>query len=127
MTKLHKQRLAKLAAFLRELPSKKFDFQWVVREFDPKTNCGTVCCAVGWTPKVFPKLVKWADSSIKTREGRYGFIATTELLFGLTGEEAERLFVGKSRFSRYAVLPPNSTPKQVAKGIEQFLDEIQDR
>lgn len=52
-------RLLKLASFLQKLKPEKFDIDRVVEEWDEKKHCGTVCCAAGWTPAVFPRLVEW--------------------------------------------------------------------
>ena len=52
-------RLNKLADFLQKLPRTHFDFSRVCDLIKPsKTNqCGTVGCAMGWTPTVFPRLI----------------------------------------------------------------------
>ena len=50
-------RLQKLADFLLELPADRFDYSAWVEEDDGE--CGTVCCAIGWMPKVDPKKWKW--------------------------------------------------------------------
>jgi hypothetical protein len=47
-------RLQKLADFLKELPEEKFDYSALRNE----SECGTIACAVGWCPEVFPELVK---------------------------------------------------------------------
>lgn len=51
------QRLIRLAAFLYTLSKEKFDFsEWVAvyKVDDERHLCGTVCCAAGWLPHVFP-------------------------------------------------------------------------
>jgi hypothetical protein len=59
---MNKQNLIKMVDFLKALPPEKFYFGKVVAEFDLEHRCGTVCCAVGWMPKVFPDLVRWNNS-----------------------------------------------------------------
>lgn len=52
-------RLNKLAAFLDKLPKTHFNFSTVCELYKPnRTNlCGTVGCAMGWAPHVFPKVI----------------------------------------------------------------------
>lgn len=58
--KVGNRRLLKLADFLEELPPEKFNFFEVVSSGEHNGHtCATVACAIGWTPKVFPRLVKW--------------------------------------------------------------------
>lgn len=56
--KKYRDRMNKLADFLSTLPRRKFRMEdWVSEADDHK--CGTVCCAVGWAPAVFPRHWKW--------------------------------------------------------------------
>lgn len=59
------EKLEKLAAFLEKLPSAKFNFADVVTKSSTKNGhmCGSICCAIGWTPKLFPKEVGWTKLS----------------------------------------------------------------
>ena len=59
ITKLGKERLEKLIGFIENLPDEKFEFDEWVTGFDTKNGCGTVCCAFGWTPSVFPESWEW--------------------------------------------------------------------
>jgi hypothetical protein len=52
---MNKKRLKKLNHFLRRLPADK----WVYSTFYHETACGTVCCAAGWCPVVFPNEWKY--------------------------------------------------------------------
>lgn len=129
MKHYHKKRLLKLCDFLEQLPRKDFNFGVVAKQ----KSCGTIACAVGWTPAVLPRLVKWSPSkkdnriSIvlagKRRGSHYTIVAQS--LFGLTPRHAEDLFspwfdidIGNTRLDGLAV---SATPKQVAKRIRKFL------
>lgn len=127
MTKTHIMRLEKLAAFLDKLPRKKFDFSDVVTAFDPEKYCGTVGCAIGWTPAVFPDLVEWGRNCYganvflrATHRGGYNHVA--ENLFGVTYDESEKLF---SPYCEACPLGVGATPKQVAREIRKFIKEKQ--
>jgi len=67
---MNKKRLLKLADFLDELPRKLFDFGTVAtvgeegltpaQALKAGPKCGTVGCAMGWAPVVFPRILKYA-------------------------------------------------------------------
>lgn len=135
MKHFHIKRMLKLCDFLDELPRTKFDFS-IVRE---ERKCGTVGCAMGWTPTVFPRLVK-ADSyvagdrrkmDVVMRNGNSlaDYIAVAVELFGISEIEASALFSpDEALYSDNApfkkVLPPlpwTATPKQVSKRLRRFL------
>lgn len=55
-------RIEKLADFLYDLTSERFKISdWVAswRVEDDGRTCGTVCCAIGWCPEVFPEDWEW--------------------------------------------------------------------
>lgn len=127
LTKLHgRQRLLKLAKFLRELPEEKFYFGDYVRDFDTEHNCGTVCCAIGWMPKVDPKNCKWVR-----HRTRYSCVA-----YGSTVEDnswtdawCKYFQISRAQFG-YLFLPynmgsdltNNASTIQVAINIEEFVN-----
>lgn len=61
---MNTKRLTKLANFLEKLEPEKFDYGHFVREH--ADNCGTVCCAAGWLPKVDPENWEWYKPSLKS-------------------------------------------------------------
>lgn len=122
------RRLRKMEAFLRKLPEAQFDFNDVVSEHDGK--CGTVCCAIGWTPKVFPRMVKWVRtpySGVQTklvgaRELWSYFEDIAMKLFELDFRDAEDLFSpGLNRKWASGTLTGDCTPEEVADSIDQFI------
>lgn len=123
MTKIHKTRLRKLIAFLRNLPRNKFSFG-VVRE---ETKCGTVGCAIGWTPEVFPELVsppRNSESCLLFRGEARCFKGVASELFGMDFYMAEDLFSTGAQLLVHSGLPLchcQATPKQVASMLEKFL------
>lgn len=73
MNYLQRCKMDKLANFLSKLPKKHFDLEHVIllrnqgnkedleeigKTFEAK-QCGSVGCAMGWTPSVFPKDFSW--------------------------------------------------------------------
>jgi len=54
---MNKVNIDKLIAFLNNLDDKRFNFQQVISKFNKEHNCGTVCCAIGWFPKIFPERI----------------------------------------------------------------------
>jgi len=138
---MNKKRLLKLADFLDSLSKQKFDFGCVANQYGKpmkealkagKHACGTVACAIGWTPAVFPRLVKWVNEwtygddiknatelTVQVKEsGANSYIRVGEELFDLTWYESYNLFTP-------GVLDAgeNATPKQVAKQIRKFVKD----
>ena len=139
MKHFHKNRLLKLADFLDTLPRKQFDLTLVLEE----RPCGTVGCAMGWTPTVFPRLVsvdrKQSYCDIRTDKAK-GFGSVAKEIFGLTVSEITGLFCPDSamvigdRYLRYGQLdgpqnykefndslPDRAWPSSVAKRIRRFI------
>ena len=140
MNYVHKKRLLKLADFLDKLPPEKFDFDKIVygSELPNKTlSCGSVGCAIGWCPVVFPRLVMYeqydtdSDSGIRVKHrisgyDNYRYIARE--LFGVNPHrEAFALFSPgwDGDMEREVLGLPDigsdATPKQVAKNIRKFV------
>lgn len=124
----HAVRLKKLADFLHQLPKEKFDFKdWVTTQ---KNGCGTICCALGWMPKV-DKRWKWISIS----QAPYRLIPYCETTafpssvyyeqaqeyFGITPSEYCCLFI--SDYQNYIEYKDFSdpTPKQVARMYYRFI------
>lgn len=116
-TRIRYDRLEKLAAFLDKLPKKRFDFNTMREERD----CGTVACAIGWMPEVFPRLVKavHTDTTLFTALDRvsevFGFGGAHHYAYALFYPDAQR------PWSR-TKLTEKATAKQVAKSIRQFCE-----
>jgi hypothetical protein len=119
--------MRKLAKFLEELPPEEFDFDII--------KCGTVACAIGWTPRVFPRLVKWhprwypggLEASGRTVGVVRGFMGVATHLFGISSFNADRLFssypgYGNRIHESIPLLGGDATPKQVAAGLRMFLE-----
>ena len=135
MNHVEKKRLIKLADFLDKLPRKKFDFGHIVKGYDKprKTlDCGSVACAIGWCPVIFPRLVKYAppaaysigDYEVIPKDGACegAFFGSTERLFGIDREEALGLFEpGEQDRIDLPFTGNRATPKQVAKNIRRFI------
>lgn len=122
MKAIHKKRLRKLIAFLRQLPRKRFNFDTIRYGH----GCGTVGCAIGWTPEALPSLVK-NDSLLGPvlRKGNGYFRDIAAELTGLGPHLASCLFCpGEQAIadSRLPNLPATATPKQVARMLEKFIE-----
>jgi hypothetical protein len=145
-------RLYKLANFLESLPEKNFEFSSVVEKkgdpTKPVNECGTIACAIGWTPRIFPRIVEYVmehnnwyvkpansaqkfDDYVDTAE--FGFVGS--YLFGISDKESGILFsmlnTDYHNFRDYgarwnkdtnlADIRYGATPKQVAQSIRNFI------
>lgn len=125
------KRLNKLADFLDTLPNKKFDFDWVVGDYDRELQCGSVCCAMGWTPRVFPKLVEWFehdnnafDVRMKGVSEEGDYIVTAMVLFDISYGEADQLFTPEEPrpWMGNRALSREASAKTVANSIRKFIE-----
>lgn len=132
-------KLRKLAAFLRKLKPEAFDFQMLVRHFDEEKQCGTVCCAIGWCPVVFPDEITWDDITDRLDDS-YADISSH--LFGLDRKASKILFAPSipgipgipgcrlieeiqwpdGTSTKFHLLSAHVHPKIVANRIERFCD-----
>jgi len=136
MNAIHKQRLLKLATFLREkVPNEHFNLNYFIDAADLYSNrhikdlpriaaglqsgCGTTACAVGWCPAVF-KQWEWCARTV--RNGGVRLRGTS----GTTLQDAERFF-GLSVIESLYLFHPHEYPENglgklhVARRIEQFV------
>jgi hypothetical protein len=137
---MNKRRLLRLAAFLEELPPKRFDYSvWV--GFDWKgakdLSCGTTACALGWAttiPSFGLRLQDHGDVIVvrlrhpsSPRPPRRcdidPSIWAAMVAFGLSQNEAEYLFLPANLgfWKHSSGLPATSSPKRVAKHIRDFV------
>lgn len=122
---MNTQRLLQLASFLRKLPPERFDFSRVVRH---ETPCGTIGCAMGWTPAVFPELVEWTKDkylyplTLCSTGYPMDYDAIASRIFEMDQGEAFRLFTpGEQGELDMEELEDNATPSQVADLIEEYI------
>lgn len=119
----HKARLRKLIAFFRVLPRKRFRFSSVRME----EKCGSVCCAIGLTPEIFPKLVRSTedrDVELIGCQDYHNYINVGEELFGLSERASTCLFTPYHQTNLHPDLDccgNYAAPKQVAAMLEKFL------
>lgn len=59
LTRTQRNRFLRLASFLEALPNRKFNIYDWVRQKNRTGDCGSVCCAIGWLPVVFPRQWKY--------------------------------------------------------------------
>lgn len=131
-------RLLKLAGFLEKLPKEKFDFSVIVRGREKprkQLDCGSVACAIGWCPVVFPRLCEYKNtdtpwslnSMVVVPKGAKRYVAShlakvAEHLFDIPGRDAEDLFSpARQENIGLKALRYNATPKQVAALIRRFV------
>lgn len=112
------RRLLELAAFLDTLPREKFDFRKWVSKTDSK-GCGTVCCAVGWTPHVFPELASYHNDCVLVCDQSAGPGAME--LFAMSSDEVLKVFFARNSRERNSGLPQSATPARVAEHIRKFV------
>lgn len=95
MNQVQANRLAHAIEFLQEMKPEGFDFNTIRRDTVGGRKCGTVGCVIGWTPEMFPNLVRrttgkerfWNSHLITLRNnkihGADEFHMITAYLFGL--------------------------------------------
>lgn len=142
------KRLEKLAAFLRKLPPKRFDYnQWVGSDWKgkPDLSCGTTACALGWAAampafnRIGLKLrripSKYADGEDAWNVGfeLNGNICTAleaaSETFGISWDDASHLFMPNSadpygNVWERSIDWENASAKQVARKIEQYVKDV---
>lgn len=113
------RRLLKLAAFLRTLPRRRFDYtNWVGIDWKGAKDfsCGTTACALGWatTMPAFQRLgLRMGRRDQWPKLYRNGNLDTiTDRLFGAGTKE---LFIPRT------LAEHDATAKHVAKKIERFV------
>lgn len=131
---MNTKQLLKLADFLDTLPRQKFDFAVVAHQHGKpmraalkagKTACGTVACALGWTPAVWPRALRWHPHKsivleIRFKDGmQLSTFDTAALWFDITREATEYLF-DPSVNSLW-----RATPKRVARHIRRWVRKQQ--
>jgi len=138
METLHAERLMKLARFLYNvLPPEKFNFGNVLKGRDVPNetfSCGTVGCAIGWAPVVFPlelRYVKRSASSTPHVEDANGVVWDVHCcgaslavrdFFGISEVAAIALFApGVQMNLDLPVLHSESSAPDVAKNIATFV------
>lgn len=123
MEQVHKDRCAKLIAFLKELPPEKFDMENYVTE--AKNGCGTVCCAVGWMLAVFPEDFKWR----KLPCGRGVYVECVDLDW-FSSSVGALDFLGLPRdctlfFDFHYTARPKLLPSHVADELYRTVESLQ--
>lgn len=113
------QRLEALADFLDRLDPEKFYFGLTVSEWSQGANCGTVCCAIGWTPQLFPDLVVWRHGTIGPKDSGGSCYAAAKLLFDLSYEDYCELF---EPTDSACPLGKDASLDEVVNHIRRFID-----
>ncbi len=119
MKVIYRKRLQKLADFLKTVPRKQFDIERLVFGDPKKIGCGSIACAIGHCPIVFPKQWKFIGSYyVKLRSGGIFWDLDSEKFFGIAERDVVSIFTSQG-YQPYQ----NVTPKMVARKIEKFLKE----
>jgi hypothetical protein len=130
-------RLLQLADFLDKLPEEKFDFGTIAKQSGKPmlealaaghVKCGTVGCAIGWLPAVFPDQFKWVRSAfndeltVLTKEtDELNFDAAAEF-FGIGYSQADYLFMPGYEDDGYSGLADEAKATEVAAHIRKFVE-----
>ena len=130
MTQKQANRLVTLIEFLKTLERKKFNFE-ILRE---DQDCGTIGCAIGWCPEIFPKLVEVRMSHCVDPQFRLtcenwpigtNFDHVAWEMFGLEGDvftpDMKVVFDDGFGFTIYTTPRGKATPKKVAKWLTKVL------
>lgn len=131
MYEVNKPRLLKLIKFLETLKPKQFYFPEVVRSKNySNVNCGAICCAIGWTPVIFPSLVEYDGTDVRMKNsglcGEYSYVARD--LFGMERLVASDLFCPNNQKGVHPSLKEcgdGARPKTVAKMLRHFIKLVE--
>lgn len=89
-----KELLTKLRDGLMTLKPEEFKYWLLVSEFDYRTGCGTVCCALGWAPRFIPESgFYWRYGELDHRWGVSNFLKAVSI-FELDKSEINFMFYG---------------------------------
>ncbi len=122
-------RLLRLAAFLRTLPRKRFNYNvWVGHDWRGAADlsCGTTACALGWATTI-PSLRRAGLQLVSRGIGQYGYVVLKtkgrrQVYSSMTA--AQEVFSLNELEASYIFVPSDdgdATAKQVARKIERFV------
>lgn len=134
---MNADRLNKLADFLDTLNEQQFNFEIVAKRVckSDTITCGTVGCAIGFTPHVFPELVKYEDREglpdnevtvemIDSPRAGHNYSQIGQLLFNIPYIDSMRLFAPDcpNHWNKDDCLGPMATSQQVAQSIRNYIE-----
>jgi hypothetical protein len=125
-----------LIAFLKNLDKSKFDINHIISQYDYKNQCGTVCCAIGWFPAIFPEECQWYESELFIHGKSKIFSKIAHDVLGIPERHADVLFspfdIVKSHDHCMKVSMPyitlcdyRSTPLEVAEMLERYVEGME--
>ena len=121
ITKQGKTRLKKLIKFMRGLRPEQFNFTiWRCEDY----SCGTTACAWGWTPNVFPRLIKAGFHGMPKVVGfnhsEWRHITDIQFFFDIDEETESALF-----YPAEDVISGNATPAEWVAGATKILNSLE--
>lgn len=121
-TATQRRRLKKLADALRTIPKKQFDILPFCNGDPKELGCGSVACAIGHCPIIFPEDWTYYNCGyrkffprLKGSRSRWPF-GDAANFFGLKSDELDDLFTYSGYYNGQ-----HATPVQVARKIEKLL------
>jgi len=136
MNAVYRNRLLRLAKFLRTLPDCRFDFkEWVGRDWDgkPDLSCGTTACALGWAAAMPEFRALGFGIEVYGDRGWVNFVhdgnrvgpdGFAGLLFDLSSKEHRFLFYSGNVNSKEEWSPgDDATASEVAEHILRFVKD----
>jgi len=132
ITKLGRERMQRMIAYLRELPPERFCFGSVIKA---GRGCGTIGCVIGHTPIMFPELVQYEDNAgdgLRSKGGAPFFEEIGEEVFQVSYVTSEALFTPRCQYSlgrlglALGKMDSNASPTEVADMLESFLSQVDD-
>ena len=134
---MNKTKLLKLADFLESLTKKQFNFSQVVEKYDKATKGGTICCAIGWMPAVFPKEVQWnvkftngehmRMASVTDPDGQENYEVIAARVLGISADTVVSLFFPHQQVLVHKDLDrcgALASPQDVGRMLRQFVELV---
>jgi len=127
MNKIQEKRLLKVAKHLEtgKLGHEKFRFCTVNSGPKDARGCGTLGCAIGEFPIIFPRVFKFSEDWVRPKkENHPPLYSVVQSWFGITDQEDDHLFYPNKQEPYHfggKILTDRATRKAVAKNIRAFI------
>lgn len=130
-TKIKLKNFEILIKGLKSLKRREWYFGSLIREYSSEKGCGTVCCALGWLPKFFPRKMEWVNHSPyfldARRKGKEDWSSSNiySYLFGIPSNHEDALFNNDSQYTLgLKNLAKDCTVLEFIKMLREYIKKV---
>ena len=130
-TKIKLKNFEILIEGLKSLKRREWYFGRLILEYSSKKGCGTVCCAMGWFPRFFPKEMEWYtdtfdDLNIRIKGKKsWSSSETYSYIFGIPSDHEDFLFNPKQQsVLDLKNLDRNCTTGALIKVLREYIKKV---